>query len=623
MDSERAHPVSGSRPSAWGTPLAILWTTFWSSNSTSMSLQPRDGLLSILPFWGCVAIVKSLDPRSGEQNAYVGRVRWLWKTKDATVQQLGPVASTETAVLVRQVHSMLKLRHPHVQVIFGTCELKANSFVVAQHFSTTILAHFRSSPTIDRRVDVLKVVDGLRFLHEHGIVHGDLHGDNVVVSTAGYPVITGYSSHATDTSTSTAEPPFTWEDADGSDSDSDEEAEEPAPPDDTDVPYERLCEPSFGPGPDPREVTLDGVIDDLIKSQVRAKLRSTDLAGDIFALGFLIVQFFTDLGPEGSPSALRVLRMVLKGQRPPHPGLAAELRGLDQKHWDTCLRCWNTSTVARPSTQEIFDVLTQSAKNAIRPPFEWSVEDLEAWVLKHTVDLTPAVRNIHEVKAGRDAEVCGQQDDRQHELQGTWVQGGATSLVKVIRPEFCRRRTLRHEGEWLAETFMWSQLHHDNILPLLGTLRIKNVDCFVVPWMAGGTAMDWARANKEATRLPIFIQVADALHWLHTRAPPIIHANIRARSIWIGDGDHAYVGNFDFQKVHDPERGFDVSGIDTAMRWMAPELALSEHTTRTDVFGFAMFAYEMLSMRRPFHKIEEYSGKVHEAYVNGHRPKRP
>lgn len=83
---------------------------------------------------------------------------------------------------------------------------------------------------------------------------------------------------------------FPWEEsAAGLDEDEDEEEEEEdAPPEDTDVPYERLCEPRFGPGPDVREVTMDGVLDDLTKSQVRAKLRSADFAGDIFALGSVL-----------------------------------------------------------------------------------------------------------------------------------------------------------------------------------------------------------------------------------------------------------------------------------------------------------------------------------------------
>lgn len=50
---------------------------------------------------------------------------------------------------------------------------------------------------------------------------------------------------------------------------------------------------------------------------------------------------------------------------------------------------------------------------------------------------------------------------------------------------------------------MWSQLHHPNILPLLGIVpyALTGMDSFVVPWMVGGSCVDYLRMQPDADRL--------------------------------------------------------------------------------------------------------------------------
>lgn len=65
-------------------------------------------------------------------------------------------------------------------------------------------------------------------------------------------------------------------------------------------------------------------------------------------------------------------------------------------------------------------------------------------------------------------------------------------------------------------------------------------------------------------------------------------------NVLVSDVGTAYIGNFDFQPLQDPERDFD-----DARRWNAPELQGSKRTTKSDVFSFAMLAYEVIDDHSP------------------------
>ncbi|KZV78196.1 kinase-like protein [Exidia glandulosa HHB12029] len=147
--------------------------------------------------------------------------------------------------------------------------------------------------------------------------------------------------------------------------------------------------------------------------------------------------------------------------------------------------------------------------------------------------------------------------------------------------------------------------------------------------MEGGTCVDYFQRNAAADPLHILVQIADALHYLHSREPPIIHGFVRASSVLVSVTDVAYLGNFDFQPLQDPERNFDDSRLDDAGRWTAPEQGISRHhSTKTDVFAFAMLAYELYSGCIPYYDIPERAlpqgtMSVWETIATNGRPRRP
>ena len=72
-----------------------------------------------------------------------------------------------------------------------------------------------------------------------------------------------------------------------------------------------------------------------------------------------------------------------------------------------------------------------------------------------------------------------------------------------------------------------------------------------------------------------------------------LNANLSQRNIMVSAEGDAYLSNFDFQPVQDPVRGFDHTHFDLIGRWNAPESSLTARNTKTDVYSYAMFAFEV------------------------------
>ncbi|KZS87864.1 kinase-like protein, partial [Sistotremastrum niveocremeum HHB9708] len=56
----------------------------------------------------------------------------------------------------------------------------------------TIREYLKNSPEVDRLDMMIGIIDGLAYLHEKNIVHGDLKGANILVTEEGYPVLTDF-----------------------------------------------------------------------------------------------------------------------------------------------------------------------------------------------------------------------------------------------------------------------------------------------------------------------------------------------------------------------------------------------------------------------------------------------
>ncbi|PBK90000.1 kinase-like protein [Armillaria gallica] len=205
--------------------------------------------------------------------------------------------------------------------------------------------------------------------------------------------------------------------------------------------------------------------------------------------------------------------------------------------------------------------------------------------------------------------------------------------LKVLRyfPGEGRRELLFKA--YLKEVIVWRQLRHPRILPLLGVNEdiFSPCPCLISPWMRHGNIIDYIKENSKAAykRLDFIIEIADAIQWLHSLQPPVVHADIKGANILISDDRHCYLADFGLAFVvgsHNPRSSSSLQ--QGTIHWLAPEyLDASSHAdayiTARDIYAFGCTIVEIYTGKPPFSYLKHYSAIIHEVLVKRNLPPRP
>jgi hypothetical protein len=166
---------------------------------------------------------------------------------------------------------------------------------------------------------------------------------------------------------------------------------------------------------------------------------------------------------------------------------------------------------------------------------------------------------------------------------------------------------LLHEGSRL------SRLRHPNIITVHEFGRIRN-QFYIAMDLLEGMGLDAlvrsAKARNQMSPfydqpkryLAIFRDIARAVHYTHSRTPPLLHCDLKPQNIFVDFSWRPYLVDFGVAR----ELRHDVPGGDTAVKgspaYMAPEQVLGktdEIDVRTDVYGLGAILYELLTGRPP------------------------
>lgn len=178
---------------------------------------------------------------------------------------------------------------------------------------------------------------------------------------------------------------------------------------------------------------------------------------------------------------------------------------------------------------------------------------------------------------------------------------GRPVAVKVLRANFgdaADNERFRREIETAA------RLQHPNILPVYDSGEANGALFFVMPYVEGETLrqrLERDRILPWLVTINILRQVGDALTFAHGRN--VIHRDIKPENILFFAG-HAVVADFGIAKVLQVAANrltLEGHGVGTP-EYMSPEQAFGEMNidARTDVYGLACVAYEMLSGTPPW-----------------------
>ncbi len=172
--------------------------------------------------------------------------------------------------------------------------------------------------------------------------------------------------------------------------------------------------------------------------------------------------------------------------------------------------------------------------------------------------------------------------------------------IKVIRTDFSEDATFR--ARFLREAQAISRLSHPNILPLIEFGDAHGTLYLVMPWIREGTLRDLLRMRNgplslEETRL-LFLPLCDAVQYAHEEG--IIHRDIKPQNVLLQRRVHVLLT--DFGIAHDRAQTqvtVTGAGIGSA-EYMAPEQALGQATTRSDIYSLGIVLYQMLTGMVPF-----------------------
>ncbi|CAE6465975.1 unnamed protein product [Rhizoctonia solani] len=212
-------------------------------------------------------------------------------------------------------------------------------------------------------------------------------------------------------------------------------------------------------------------------------------------------------------------------------------------------------------------------------------------------------------------------------------KGALVSDVKDSRPVAVKRLTMYtaagDEGiiktakRTNRELSIWSGLNHPNILPLLGACTFRGGIGIVSEWQGNGNAVEWINAHPGVNRLDLCEGICSGLKYLHDTG--IVHGDLRGANVLISKSGTPRLIDFGLASVTNGNPFSASSTLAGTLRWMAPELQVTEQqgaTATGDIFAFGMTTLELFTGLPPFADINNDIAVLLK-YQKGARPPRP
>ena len=229
--------------------------------------------------------------------------------------------------------------------------------------------------------------------------------------------------------------------------------------------------------------------------------------------------------------------------------------------------------------------------------------DLERWETRHRLDKRTLLRFVLFAATGNFERKlgCGGSGSV---FQGT-LKSSATQIA-VKKLEFAAGSELRVALMHMqTEVQALSQVHHPNIVPLLGWSDDGDAPCLVYALMVGGSLEDrlsckhGAEALNSNERILVLSDVARGLAYLHS-VVKTIHLDVKSANILIDTGCVGRIGDFGIARSTKDHQGVTATHLQTAVPmgttiYMSPEYKNGELSYKVDSFAFGLVIIEALT----------------------------
>uniref|UniRef100_A0A7R9Y6T4 non-specific serine/threonine protein kinase n=1 Tax=Prasinoderma coloniale TaxID=156133 RepID=A0A7R9Y6T4_9VIRI len=180
-------------------------------------------------------------------------------------------------------------------------------------------------------------------------------------------------------------------------------------------------------------------------------------------------------------------------------------------------------------------------------------------------------------------------------------------------------------AEFKGEVAIMKQVHHPNVLRLVGAKTDPPEMCIVTEFMPGGSISTFRRQSKFSKGVPlglyvkICLDIARGMQYLHQHN--ITHRDIKGANLLVAEDGAVRVADFGVARV------IDMGGTMTAetgtYRWMAPEIISHQaYDVRCDVYSFAVVMWELWTGKVPYSTLTPMQAAV-GVVQRGLRPQIP
>ncbi|KZT35167.1 kinase-like protein [Sistotremastrum suecicum HHB10207 ss-3] len=202
----------------------------------------------------------------------------------------------------------------------------------------------------------------------------------------------------------------------------------------------------------------------------------------------------------------------------------------------------------------------------------------------------------------------GQADIYLADLDGMRV---AVKVMRHVEIDARKRRSLIKKTR--NEIFIWSSLHHPNVLSFKGFCFFPVGDTedslfsLVSPWMTHGTVMEYIEDHPEVDKVLIMSEICQGLVYLH--AQDVVHGDLKGPNIFVSDRGHPVLADFGLSRLEELDEVFTTSSITSSSanpkgttRYMAPEMFDSfspKPSKATDIWalGCLMLVSDFLTIK--------------------------
>ncbi|KAF8729825.1 hypothetical protein AX14_005990 [Amanita brunnescens Koide BX004] len=227
----------------------------------------------------------------------------------------------------REALAWRSLSHKFILPLLGIFEKRSQLFLVSPFMDNGTLTDWRKEQGLDKISEIhrlmLEVAEGMKYLHSEGIVHGDLHGRNVLLDANFHCQITDFGStrhsEAAVTQTTTA------------------------------LTINFVAPELFG------MCTICG-LPSCGGCQAGQKIHKT-MATDVYAFGCLYYATFFDTAPFHDKHSLQIFQLVTNGKRPAR----LESPRMEDDTWHLIERCWKQIPSRRLMIKDIETALVSRA----------------------------------------------------------------------------------------------------------------------------------------------------------------------------------------------------------------------------------------------------------------------